>query len=58
MSSKFAPSGIYAGNAVFGMKSYNKSGTFLDDNLIITEETLTDLLGTDEIEAVISRLLR
>ena len=47
----------YARNAVNRIKSYNKNGVFLGENLILTEETSTDPLGTDEIETVISRLL-
>lgn len=45
----------YARQAVFKMKSLMKNGIILGDNLIITEETTTNPLGTDEIESIISK---
>ena len=47
----------YARQAVFKAKQFRKSGMILGDNLIITEETSTDPLGTDEIESVIKKFL-
>ncbi|MCR5595363.1 MAG: hypothetical protein K6G12_05920 [Lachnospiraceae bacterium] len=43
----------YAEHAVFKMKSYIKSGLLPGKDLIITEESSLNMLGTDEIEAVI-----
>ncbi len=43
----------YAKQAVFKMKSLMKDGIILGKNLIITEETTTNPLGTNEIDAVI-----
>lgn len=45
----------YARQAVFKMKSLMKNGIILGDNLIITEETTTNPLGTDEVESIISK---
>ena len=45
----------YAKHTVRRMKEYQKNNLFLGENLIITEETATIPLGTDEIHAVISR---
>ena len=47
----------YAKQAVFKVKQLRKNGIFLGDNLIITEETSTDPLGTDEIKEVIKKYL-
>ncbi|MCR5302314.1 MAG: hypothetical protein K6E49_07715 [Lachnospiraceae bacterium] len=47
----------YARQAVYKAKQYRKNGIIPGDNLIITEETSTDPLGTDEIESVIKRHL-
>ncbi|MCR4585245.1 MAG: hypothetical protein K5686_05925 [Lachnospiraceae bacterium] len=43
----------YARNSVMKIKMYMKNGIFVGRNLIITEETSANPLGTDEIEAVI-----
>ncbi len=43
----------YAGSAVFKMKSMMKNGIVLGKNLIITEETSANPLGTNEIESII-----
>ncbi|MCR5281953.1 MAG: hypothetical protein K6E18_01145 [Lachnospiraceae bacterium] len=43
----------YAKQAVFKMKSMMKDGIILGKNLIITEETTSNPLGTNEIDAVI-----
>ena len=43
----------YAKNAVKRIKDYEQSGFFLGDKLIITEESLSCLLGTNEIDRVI-----
>ena len=43
----------YASHAVFKVKAYFRSGILLGKNLIITEETTANPLGTNEIEAVI-----
>ena len=45
----------YARQAVFKLKSLMKNGIILGDNLIITEETSANPLGTDEIETIINR---
>lgn len=45
----------YARQAVFKIKSLMKNGIILGDNLIITEETTTNPLGTDEIESIINK---
>ena len=47
----------YATSTVFRMKSYMNSGIILGKNLIITEETASNPLGTNEIEAVIENFL-
>ena len=43
----------YAKHAVQRVKQLSKEGIVIGDNLVITEETQTCPLGTDEIEAVI-----
>ena len=43
----------YAKDSVRRMKDMQKSGVYLGDNLIITEETSTVQLGTDEIDQII-----
>lgn len=43
----------YAKHSVMRVKEYNKYGYFLGENLIITEETATQPLGTDEIRRII-----
>lgn len=48
----------YARNSVQKMKSYMQNGFFLGSELIITEETSTNPLGTNEIKAVISKYLQ
>jgi len=48
----------YARQAVFKLKSMMKNGIVLGDNLIITEETSDNPLGTDEIEMVIDAYFR
>ncbi len=45
----------YARQAVFRMKSMLKNGIILGKNLIITEETSANPLGTNEIETIINR---
>lgn len=45
----------YAKQAVFKIKSFIKNGIVLGKNLIITEETSNNPLGTDEIEQVIQQ---
>ena len=45
----------YAKQAVFKLKSLMKNGIILGDNLIITEETTANPLGTNEIETIINR---
>lgn len=47
----------YARNSVLKMKGYLQNGIYLGDKLIITEETSTAPLGTNEINAVIKRYL-
>ena len=47
----------YARQAVFKMKSMMKEGIILGENLFITEETTTNPLGTNEIDAVIGSFL-
>lgn len=47
----------YAKDAVNRIKDYEKSGIWLGEKLIITEETLVSPLGTDEIERVIENYL-
>ena len=44
----------YARQAVYKMKSMLKNGIITGDNLIITEETSVNPLGTNEIDAIIS----
>lgn len=44
----------YANHSVYRLKQYSKENIFLGDNLIITEETLENPLGTDEIERIIN----
>ena len=43
----------YADYAASKIKNYLKSGICLGKNLVITEETSTALLGTDEIKRII-----
>lgn len=43
----------YARHSVKRIKDYQEAGIFLGDTLIITEETATIPLGTDEINRVI-----
>jgi hypothetical protein len=45
----------YARQAVFKIKSLMKNEIILGDNLIITEETSANPLGTNEIEAIIDQ---
>jgi len=45
----------YAKHSVARIKNYMGSGIMLGDNLIITEETASSPLGTNEIKAVITR---
>lgn len=45
----------YSKNSVLRLKILNKEGFILGDNLIITEETQTAPLGTNEIDRVIKR---
>lgn len=44
----------YASHAVFKVKEYLRSGILIGKNLIITEESTANPLGTNEIEAVIA----
>ena len=48
----------YAQNSVTRIKLYMRNGIFPGDGLILTEETSITPLGTDEIEAVIKKLLK
>ncbi len=48
----------YAKQAVLRVKTLLKEGICLGDNLIITEETTANPLGTDEIEAVIKEITK
>ncbi|MGI5990569.1 MAG: hypothetical protein ACOX78_10010 [Lachnospiraceae bacterium] len=45
----------YARYAVSRIKDYQKSQIYLGESLIVTEETLTQPLGTDEIHSVIKK---
>lgn len=47
----------YARESVNKIKEYNRNGIVLGDNLIITEETSSNPLGTNEIEMTIQRIL-
>ncbi|MCR4956702.1 MAG: hypothetical protein K6A30_08455 [Lachnospiraceae bacterium] len=47
----------YAHHTVRRIKKYNKTGLYLGRQLMITEETLEDPLGTDEIEYMIKEYL-
>lgn len=47
----------YSRNAVLKNKEYMRSGLILGDNLIITEETSANPLGTDEIDIIIKAYL-
>lgn len=47
----------YIRNSVQRIKQLNKEGIMLGDNLIITEESLTSPLGTDEIKMIIKKYL-
>lgn len=46
----------YAKNAVKKLKIYSQNGIIVGENLIITEETVTSPLGTNEISAVIKMI--
>lgn len=48
----------YATDSVMRIKLMMKNNIYLGDNLIITEETSMNPLGTDEIEIIIKRFLR
>lgn len=48
---------IYLKHAVQRVKEYRKNGIYPGDNLLLTEETSTIPLGTDEIEDVIKHFL-
>ena len=45
----------YSTNSVMRIKTLNRNGIFLGDNLIISEETTTTPLGTNEIEQMIKK---
>lgn len=47
----------YLKQAVQRIKDYRKSGIYVGDNLLITEETSTIPLGTDEISGIIRHFL-
>lgn len=47
----------YARHSVFKLKSYMKNGIVVGKNLIITEETSLNPLGTDEIDTIIQKFL-
>ena len=47
----------YVRNSVKKIRNYQRNGIFLGDNLIISEETSINPLGTDEIEAIIKKYL-
>jgi len=47
----------YAKNSVQRIKTLMKEGLFIGDDLIITEETSTNPLGTNEIDAIIKKFL-
>lgn len=47
----------YATHTVFRMKSYMNNGIVLGKNLIITEETSMNPLGTNEINTIIETFL-
>ena len=49
---------MYMKHAVQRLKEYAKSGIFVGDNLLITEETSTLPLGTNEIESVIKHFFK
>lgn len=49
---------MYMKHAVQRLKEYAKSGIFVGDNLLITEETSTLPLGTNEIESVIRHFFK
>lgn len=44
---------MYLKHAIQRVKEYEKSGIFVGDNLLLTEETSTLPLGTNEIEDII-----
>lgn len=48
----------YARQAVFKAKSFLRNGIVAGKNLIITEETSTNPLGTDEIEMIIQQFFK
>lgn len=48
----------YAKQAVFKIKSFLKNGLIPGKNLIVTEETSTNPLGTDEIELIIQKYFK
>lgn len=48
----------YARHSVYRIKQMNRSGIIVGKNLIITEETQSSALGTDEIERIILRFKR
>lgn len=43
----------YSKHSVQRIKEYEKDGIYLGDRLVITEETISNPLGTDEIKAII-----
>lgn len=47
----------YVKKSVKKIKDYNKSGVIAGNNLIITEEMYNSMLGTDEIDNIIEKLL-
>lgn len=49
---------IYLKHAVERVKAYGKSGIYAGDNLLLTEETSTMPLGTNEIERVIRHFFK
>ena len=48
----------YLKHTVQRIKDYRKDGIHVGDNLIITEETASGPLGTDEIISVIKHFLK
>ena len=48
----------YVRNTVFKLKSMMKSGIVVGENLIITEETSENPLGTNEIDTMINKYFR
>ena len=45
----------YAKSSVLRLKALMKEDIFIGEKLIITEETLTNPLGTNEIDAIIKK---